>query len=249
MNYRNLSTGEFAVIPWSAQQSLELGVGKWMDESGCTTCGVKPVGRYVADGACVKCAQAAASQEWSLWCMGSPARPEKFARSREQAVALGVDHYFEEQLCSHGNHFRAPNVKTGKCEHCKMLKKPAMPDDMVIGRTEAAALGMTTYRTGEPCRRGHTGWRYISNGGCVQCMRGDISVPELIDMNKLVTVDEQAYLFIGYAWDGSKFVTPQGKRVARYQFDARIGAARYQVRDGRPDVFKASEAFISNFCV
>lgn len=49
----------------------------------------------------------------------------------------------------------------------------AAPADMVLTRDDARAYGFTQYRTGEPCRRGHTGWRYVSVGNCVQCLRGE----------------------------------------------------------------------------
>jgi hypothetical protein len=41
--------------------------------------------------------------------------------------------------------------------------------EMIIGRK----AGFTQYRTGDPCRRGHAGWRYVSIGTCVQCARGE----------------------------------------------------------------------------
>lgn len=46
--------------------------------------------------------------------------------------------------------------------------------DFILPRDSASSLGYTLYRTGEPCRRGHTGWRYVSTGNCVDCLRGEV---------------------------------------------------------------------------
>ena len=41
--------------------------------------------------------------------------------------------------------------------------------EMEISRTDAKALGLKIFRTGKPCFKGHSGWRFVSNGGCVTC--------------------------------------------------------------------------------
>lgn len=41
--------------------------------------------------------------------------------------------------------------------------------DMEISRQAAIVLGMSIYRTGRPCFKGHAGWRYVSSGACVAC--------------------------------------------------------------------------------
>jgi hypothetical protein len=38
-------------------------------------------------------------------------------------------------------------------------------------RPEARKLGLKTYRTGRPCRAGHVGERWTSNGCCRECGR------------------------------------------------------------------------------
>jgi hypothetical protein len=37
-------------------------------------------------------------------------------------------------------------------------------------RTQAAARGETTINTGKPCKHGHYSPRYVSTGGCIQCL-------------------------------------------------------------------------------
>ena len=41
--------------------------------------------------------------------------------------------------------------------------------DMIISKKDAVALGFTVYRTGEPCKNGHTGWRRTYNHNCIEC--------------------------------------------------------------------------------
>lgn len=38
-------------------------------------------------------------------------------------------------------------------------------------RAEAQALGANKYDTGQPCRNGHTGPRYVLSGVCAECLR------------------------------------------------------------------------------
>lgn len=45
--------------------------------------------------------------------------------------------------------------------------------DTIVSREDAESYGFKVYRTGQPCRRGHTGWRYVSTGNCIDCLRGD----------------------------------------------------------------------------
>ena len=39
----------------------------------------------------------------------------------------------------------------------------------VISRSDARGLMMTIYRTGKPCFKGHSSWRYVSTGACTDC--------------------------------------------------------------------------------
>lgn len=41
--------------------------------------------------------------------------------------------------------------------------------EMEVTRNDARTLGLTIYRTGRPCFKGHVGWRFVSNGACVTC--------------------------------------------------------------------------------
>lgn len=39
-----------------------------------------------------------------------------------------------------------------------------------MDRSHAAALGLKRYDSDKPCRRGHTSERYVSTGGCIECL-------------------------------------------------------------------------------
>lgn len=43
-----------------------------------------------------------------------------------------------------------------------------MPD--IITRDEAYARGLKRFYTGQPCKNGHTVERFVSSGGCVDCV-------------------------------------------------------------------------------
>lgn len=257
MNFVHKITGVLANVPWMPEEATARGYARYMDTQGCKICGAEHVGRYVAGNACVNCALRDAAEIWKLWKMGSPDRPEKFPLSAEQAVAMGVDYFYREPLCKGGAHFVQPHIKTGRCVACEKSTATgssgatlmeAMPD-MVLRKADAIALGLDVFRTGEPCRRGHMGWRYVSNGGCIACMRG-IDAPgfEPVDMARLITVREQMQLFIGYAWDGRRIVAPDGCKYTIAQMNIMVGGTgRYEVSGGRPDVFTSHDAFMLNF--
>jgi hypothetical protein len=44
--------------------------------------------------------------------------------------------------------------------------------DMIISREDARKLQLKVFRTGEPCRRGHRGFRWTSTGNCIPCAKG-----------------------------------------------------------------------------
>lgn len=259
MNFIHEITGASANVPWSKEESKSCGYTRYMDDQGCKICGTEAVGRYVADNTCVNCALRDAAQIWQLWKMGSPDRPEKFPLSAKQAVEMGVDYFYTEPLCKGGVHFVQPHIKTGRCVACEKLKPlpkgstntalmEAMPD-MVLQKADALALGMDVFRTGEPCGRGHRAWRYVSNGGCIACMRGNKEPAfEPVDDGRVITVAEQMQIFIGYGWDGRRVIDPDGKRYTVAQFNIMVGGeGRYEVIGGRPDVFTSHEAFMQNF--
>jgi hypothetical protein len=41
--------------------------------------------------------------------------------------------------------------------------------ETVISRSAARALRWDVFRTGKPCGRGHSSWRFMAGGGCIVC--------------------------------------------------------------------------------
>lgn len=106
------------------------------------------------------------------------AKPES---PRQAARAAGETWYqpAEGDLCRNG-HNAPRRVNNGSCQRCEeeaRQRRPADPEpiwktspDLIISREDARAFGMVVYRTGQPCKRGHASFRYVSNGGCLVCM-------------------------------------------------------------------------------
>lgn len=117
-------------------------------------------------GKCVACAEARSN---------SP---------RQLAIRAGAAWYTpaENDPCCNG-HLAPRRVSNGSCQACedksKVHARPAenrpineLVPDMIIDKESAKGLGFKVYRTGKPCGAGHTGWRYISTGGCIDCKNG-----------------------------------------------------------------------------
>lgn len=89
----------------------------------------------------------------------------------------------ETDPCPQG-HVAPRRVANGSCQLCENERKEKLQQaraesaqqinkicpDMIISKENARGLGFKVFRTGEPCRAGHTGWRYVSTGGCLECM-------------------------------------------------------------------------------
>lgn len=94
---------------------------------------------------------------------------------RQKAIAAGEKWYTPDKPCRNG-HIAPTRVNNGECRECteKSLSSPLVQDlypDMVIDPETAKSLGFKVYRTGEPCKYGHTGWRYITTKACIHCLR------------------------------------------------------------------------------
>lgn len=108
----------------------------------------------------------------------------KGPRPRAEARAKGENYYVPLEACPVCSTLAKRHVVTNACSGCS--KAGSIDDarrspsqifaeqfpDFIIDRASARGLGFTLFRTGEPCRRGHTGWRYVSTGNCVDCLRG-----------------------------------------------------------------------------
>lgn len=106
---------------------------------------------------------------------------------RAIARAAGERYYTPSDACQACGKVAPRHVVTNGCTGCHGASKatPAVDarrtpsqifaeenPDFVMPREAARSLGFTLFRTGAPCRRGHTGWRYVSTGNCLECLRG-----------------------------------------------------------------------------
>jgi hypothetical protein len=55
-------------------------------------------------------------------------------------------------------------------------RRVANPNPVIIDKHVAANSGKTRYYTGKPCRAGHLSERFVSSGGCVECVHPIIRV-------------------------------------------------------------------------
>jgi len=99
---------------------------------------------------------------------------------RKAAVAAGESWYMPTEPCKVCGEIALKRVNNGECKSCteKRSKPHVLPPhrqwpDMVISREDAIVAGWKTYRTGKPCKYGHTGWRWVSTRGCLTCQGRD----------------------------------------------------------------------------
>jgi len=98
---------------------------------------------------------------------------------RKKAIGAGEIWFMPEKPCKHCGLIAIRRVNNGECRGCTDLRKKRRSEeksvqqtypDMIIDVETAISMGFKVYRTGRPCKRGHTGWRYLANRGCVDCM-------------------------------------------------------------------------------
>lgn len=150
-----LSTG----LPKSAGEANAAGLDFYWAPFPGKYCG--HVGMKTLSGACYQCEMEKADR---------PKSPRQVAKDK------GEIWYQPEpgDLCLNG-HNAPRRVNNGSCMTCEGYEPKPAPiwktsPDLIISREDAKARGLTVYRTGQPCKRGHADWRYVSNGGCLVCM-------------------------------------------------------------------------------
>jgi hypothetical protein len=102
---------------------------------------------------------------------------------RQIALAAGKTWYTPTNACKRCNTLADRKVENGQCKQCfpvgEVDKRQTVDSqlmretpDLVLSRDDARAMGFKVYRTGNACRKGHTGYRYVSTGNCIECLRG-----------------------------------------------------------------------------
>lgn len=105
--------------------------------------------------------------------------------SNSEATLWGAPAYLVPDCCPVQGHIGLLRQPDDKCYFCVEAagvvdmrrategnRQIQADPDQIISREDARAAGLTLYRTGRACRKGHEGHRYVSTGHCVQCQRG-----------------------------------------------------------------------------
>jgi len=101
---------------------------------------------------------------------------------RQKAVAEGSTWYTPNEPCIKCGTKAPKRVNDGKCKGClpaASLDARSTPDsimmeespDLIVSRNDARRYGFKVYRTGEKCTNAHVGFRYVSTGNCIECLR------------------------------------------------------------------------------
>jgi len=109
-------------------------------------------------------------------CLTCQETKRKGLSPRQRALAAGETWYMPETVCPHCHTVSLKRVDNGACRGCKPAPGPRsqpnpLPSDTIIDRKTARVLGFKLYRTGDYCRKGHAGFRYVSTGQCQECHR------------------------------------------------------------------------------
>jgi hypothetical protein len=101
---------------------------------------------------------------------------------RKKAIIEGKQWYIPTTPCKTCGELAERKVATGACSNCINRDEDgrATPEselmrtepNAIISKEQAKMLGLKVYRTGRPCNKGHTGWRYVSTNSCIDCLRG-----------------------------------------------------------------------------
>jgi len=133
---------------------------------------------YTPTNECPKCRTRSERRVSDNRCLGCS--PSGHDPNRAAARRNGDKTYTPTSECPDCGQKATRNVVTNKCYGCHPHDGRRSPETdqliasnptMVISRSDAKLLGFTAYRTGAACKRGHTGWRYVSTSACIDCMK------------------------------------------------------------------------------
>lgn len=149
--------------PLNDAEAFAAGVSCYLRPEPCTVCGAPGVRTLSGD------------------CHYCQLRKNQIS-PRQEALSKGEKWYTPLTPCPKCGEKAKKRVDNGQCSGCT----GSSPDqretaesvmvreapDLIISREDARAQGLKVYRTGEPCRRGHTGFRYVSSTMCIDCKNG-----------------------------------------------------------------------------
>lgn len=134
---------------------------------------------YLPTEPCPNCGKLAPRMTHNNKCTGC-----RTSSPRQGAIRKGLKWYAPTEPCIHCGQIALRRVNNGACQGC-MAEAPQTDQretpssilmreqpDLIMTKEQARSLGYMVYRTGRPCNRGHNGFRYVSTGTCVDCLRG-----------------------------------------------------------------------------
>lgn len=158
--------GDPSKYPTTRTDARRLKITRYNSGNLCPVCsdrGDTTYTRFTANKECIHCCRLAALEAYE-----ETSGPDNL----KDAVMTDIDHYWVPEMCSKAGHV-GKRTLLNKCYACtggpRVLPVQEVHPDLIVDRDSARAVGFKVYRTGAACRRGHTGFRYISNNGCVQC--------------------------------------------------------------------------------
>jgi hypothetical protein len=163
--------GKRMVADMSPRQRAIIEGKQWyIPTTPCKTCG-ELAERNVATGRCSSCMVANKGK-----------RRVVNMSPRKKAIIEGQRWYIPTTPCKTCGELAERKVATGACSNCINRDEDgrATPEselmrtepNAIISKEQAKMLGLKVYRTGRPCNKGHTGWRYVSTNSCIDCLRG-----------------------------------------------------------------------------
>lgn len=148
------------------QKAIANGEKIYMPDKQCSCCGMFAY-KNVENGACHGCL---------------PAKVVAPKSPRQVAKAAGDQKYIPDEPCPHCHQVAPKRVDTGRCDGCNPPKQhispntravmDGTPSSYLVDKVTAKSMGLTAYRDGEYCRKGHQDWKYLTNGKCVTCGEG-----------------------------------------------------------------------------
>ncbi len=138
---------------------------------------------YVRPEKCKKCGGLGVLHSGTMKCYFCELERLK-PSPRQAAKNAGEIWYTPTKPCKNCDQIAKRRVYDGYCSGCATASnnhsdRRQTPDsqimrdspDLILSRDDARVMGFKVYRTGEPCRSDHTGFRYVSTGNCIECLR------------------------------------------------------------------------------
>jgi hypothetical protein len=128
---------------------------------------------YTPTMACEKCGKTADRNTRSNECRGCHPLPSDAISPRKAAMLAGRKWYTPDKACAYCGQCAPKRVNNGACKGCVQPDATAVTirdaPDLVLSKADALALGLTAYRTGEPCENGHAAYRHTATDQCIPC--------------------------------------------------------------------------------